>query len=188
MVARGAHGVRGPALDQRALRELSGPTDLEALRARAEREGCRIAVGALIRDPAGRVFVHRRGPDRRFLPGCWDLVGGHVEAGEDLLTALRREIEEETGWALSGTPALMHVEDWVADGPSGPEPHREFDFYVEVVGNLGRPRIERPKHVEFRWIGPEETSILDENRGADGGFIRRIVEIALAGGTGDGVS
>ena len=163
-------------------------TDLAALHEKAKGEGKICAVGAIIRDARGRVFVHRRGPDRRFLPGCWDLVGGHVEAGEDLLTALRREIEEETGWALSGTPALMHVEDWVADGPNGPEPHREFDFCVEVAGDLGRPRIERPKHVEFRWIGPEETSILDENRGADGGFIRRIVEIALAGGTGDGVS
>jgi 8-oxo-dGTP pyrophosphatase MutT (NUDIX family) len=53
--------------------------------------------------------VHRRSWDRRTFPGCWDIVGGHVEAGEDLLTALNREVEEETGWQLSGSPQLAYV-------------------------------------------------------------------------------
>ena len=127
------------------------------------------------------MFVHRRGPDRRFLPNCWDLVGGHAEPGEDLLAALRREVHEETGWTVRGTPELMHVEDWTSDGVDGPEPHREFDFYVEVDGDFDHPRLELPKHVEFRWIGPEDTGVLDENRGADKGFIRDIVEKALRG-------
>ena len=153
--------------------------DLATLQEKARSEGKTCAVGAIIRDARGRVFVHRRGPDRRFLPGCWDLVGGHLEPGEDLLAALRREVEEETGWRLRGSPQLVHVEDWVTDGRDGPEPHREFDFFVDVDGDLDRPRLERPKHIEFRWIGTGETAILDENRGMDGGFIRRIVEMAL---------
>lgn len=153
--------------------------DLSALQAAATAETLRIAVGALIRDGEGRVFVHRRGPYRRFLPNCWDLVGGHVEPGEDLLSALRREVTEETGWTVRGTPVLVHVEDWSAPGVDGPEAHREFDFLVDVDGDLERPAIERPKHTEHRWIGPGETEVLDENRGEDGGFIRRIVERAL---------
>jgi 8-oxo-dGTP pyrophosphatase MutT (NUDIX family) len=176
VVARGGGGIRGPPADQGAVRELS---DLDALLARAKAEGKIVAVGAIIRDGRGRVFVHRRGPDRRFLPNCWDLVGGHVEAGEDLIAALRREVREETSWTVRGTPELMHVEDWVSEGVDGPEPHREFDFYVEVEGDLERPRLEVPKHVEFRWIGPGDTTVLDENRGLDEGFIRRIVERAL---------
>lgn len=154
-------------------------TDLAALLDQAHRDGKTAAVGALIRDARGRVFVHRRGPDRRFLPDCWDLVGGHVEPGEDLLAALRREVCEETGWTVRGTPALMHVEDWTTEGPDGSEPHREFDFYVEVEGDLERPRLEVPKHVEFRWVEPGDTDVLDENRGRDDGFVRRIVEKGL---------
>ncbi|TDD48740.1 NUDIX domain-containing protein, partial [Kribbella antibiotica] len=57
-------------------------------------------VGALIRDAAGRVYVHRRSPDRRLLPGLWDVVGGHVDPGEAPEEALRREVEEETGWVV----------------------------------------------------------------------------------------
>lgn len=136
------------------------------------------AVGALIRDARGRVFVHRRGRQRAFLPNCWDIVGGHVDPGEDLLTALSREVEEETGWTVRGEPQLMQVEDWEWRD----ERVREFDFYVDVDGDLERPRLEVPQHVEFRWIGPDETEVLDENRQADQGFIRRIVEKAIAGG------
>lgn len=65
-------------------------------------------VGALIRDSEGRVFVHRRFWERRLLPGCWDIVGGHVEAGECLEVALARQIFEETDWELIETPQLTH--------------------------------------------------------------------------------
>ena len=69
-------------------------------------------VGALRPDGCGRVFEHRRGWHRRLLPGCWDIVGGHVEADEDLLAALERDIAEETGWRLRGSPQLIYVADW----------------------------------------------------------------------------
>jgi oligopeptide/dipeptide ABC transporter ATP-binding protein len=59
-----------------------------------------LCVGAVIVDAEGRAFVHRRGPNRTLVPGCWDLPGGHVEPDEAPLDALRREIEEETGWHL----------------------------------------------------------------------------------------
>ncbi|NED80879.1 NUDIX domain-containing protein [Streptomyces sp. SID11233] len=45
------------------------------------------AVGAVILDRDGRAFAQRRGPHRRLFPDCWDIVGGHVEAGESLLDA-----------------------------------------------------------------------------------------------------
>src|SRR4051812_6084843 len=36
----------------------------------------------------------------------WDIPGGHVEAGEAMLDALRREVREETGVMLSGAAPL----------------------------------------------------------------------------------
>ena len=52
-------------------------------------------VGALIRDDRGRVFVQRRSATRRVLPGIWDIVGGHIEAGETIEATLAREIHED---------------------------------------------------------------------------------------------
>jgi 8-oxo-dGTP diphosphatase len=53
----------------------------------------RFVVGAagVIRDAAGRVLLIRT---KR---SGWELPGGRVERGEDLVTALVREIREETG-------------------------------------------------------------------------------------------
>jgi 8-oxo-dGTP pyrophosphatase MutT (NUDIX family) len=59
-----------------------------------------LVASALILDGLGRIFVQQRTPTRRLFPGCWDLVGGHVEENEDVISALRREIREETGWTL----------------------------------------------------------------------------------------
>ena len=153
--------------------------DYDALQREAEVDERRCVVGALILDARGRVFVHRRGWDRAFLPGAWDIVGGHVEPGETLLDALAREVAEETGWRLVGTPHLLFVADWRTDPADPASARREFDFLIDVAGDLGRPRLERPKHVEFRWIGAGELDLLDENRGRDDGLVRHLVELAL---------
>ncbi len=158
--------------------------DLPALQAEAEAEGRRCLAGALILDEDGRVFVHRRGWGRRLFPGCWDIVGGHLERGETLLDALEREVAEETGWRLMGTPRLAYVADWETTEDTGVARRREFDFVVEVDGDLARPRLERPKHVEFRWLAAEDLQLLAENRGLDDGLVRHLVEVGLRSGHG----
>ena len=147
----------------------------------ARDDGRQPVVGALIRDGQGRVFVHRRSPDRRFLPGCWDIVGGHVEPGERLTEALAREIREETGWSLRSVEQLLYVADWETSEDAEIHRRREFDFLVRVEGDLSRPQIEAGKHTDPRWVGPDDLELLDENRGADDGVVRHVVELALAG-------
>jgi 8-oxo-dGTP diphosphatase len=154
--------------------------DLERLQAEAEAAGRRCVVGALVLDELGRVFVHRRGPNRVWLPNGWDVLGGHVEAGESLLDALAREISEESGWHLVGTPTLLFTADWESSEGGTPNRRREFDFMVEVQGDLAHPRLERPLHTEYRWIGPDDVGLLDQNEGRDFGIVRQIVELALA--------
>jgi mutator protein MutT len=68
-----------------------------------------VCVGAaILRD--GRLLLLRRSPSSRFFPGAWDLPGGHVEKGETLGRALRREVREETGWAIEIGPAIRAFE------------------------------------------------------------------------------
>lgn len=127
-------------------------------------------VGALIPD-RGRLYFHRRTFQRKLFPGCWDIVGGHVEAGETVLEALRREILEETGWELVEVEAPILELDWTAETPEGPVLKREFDFVVRVEGDLDRPRLEDGKHDRFEWISPDTLPILMENRQPDDAFI-----------------
>lgn len=55
----------------------------------------RCVAGAIVSD--GKVLLVRRSPHVRHYPDVWDLFGGHVEAGESLDEALRREAREELG-------------------------------------------------------------------------------------------
>lgn len=127
-------------------------------------------VGALIQDARGRVYVHRRTPDRRLLPGTWDIVGGHVERGETPTEALAREIHEETGWSLRRVRSIAADWAWTLDGVT----RHERDYLVEVDGDLGAPRLEGGKHDAFAWVGPNDLELLMDGR-TDGD--RRLLEV-----------
>ncbi|ASW54927.1 NUDIX domain-containing protein [Plantactinospora sp. KBS50] len=61
-------------------------------------------AAVLVRDPGGRIFVHRRTDRKLVFPGLYDMfVGGVVGAGESYAAAALREAEEELG--VTGLPA-----------------------------------------------------------------------------------
>ena len=117
-------------------------------------------VGALIRDEQHRVYLQRRTADRRLLPGIWDIVGGHLEAGETPEQALAREVEEETGWKVRDI--VWTVADWEWEWQG--RVRREVDYLVTVDGDLGRPRLEAGKHDASAWAGPYDLDLLMVNR------------------------
>ncbi|NUR06951.1 MAG: NUDIX domain-containing protein [Nocardioidaceae bacterium] len=72
------------------------------------------ATAVLVRDPEGRIYVHRRSPTKDWAPGHHDAAaGGVLTAGEDPEESARRELEEEL--AVSGADlrplGLNHYED-----------------------------------------------------------------------------
>lgn len=136
-------------------------------------------VGALIVDKQGRIYVQRRTLNRKLFPGCWDIVGGHVEAGETLEDALKREVEEETGWVLQNVGLLIKEFRWEAEEYGVIKKKVEFDFFVEVKGDLSSPRLEADKHDKYHWIAPDEINMLLNERSTNDTFIFDVVKEAF---------
>ena len=65
------------------------------------------AVNAAILNERGEVLITRRSQSIRE-PGKWCLPGGHVDGGEDWMTAVAREVREEVGIEIQ-TPKLLGI-------------------------------------------------------------------------------
>jgi ADP-ribose pyrophosphatase YjhB (NUDIX family) len=63
---------------------------------------CGVAIIPILED--GRIVLIRRRDDN-----CWALPGGMVDWGEDILTALHRELKEETGLQVLQIGRLVGV-------------------------------------------------------------------------------
>jgi 8-oxo-dGTP diphosphatase len=101
-----------------------------------------VAVSVLIWR-AGRevLFLHRVQP-----PCIWVPPGGRVEAGENPLSAIQREIREETGLEDVAVLAPCIVEAGLHGG-------RDI-LFIDYVGEYraGEVRIDPSEHDAFQWL------------------------------------
>lgn len=140
-------------------------------------DGERWIAGAVIHDGSGRIFMQRRSANRNLFPGAWDIVGGHLEAGEGIVDALRREVTEETGWTLRRVVSDLGVTLYT--GEDGAERH-EVDYLIEVDGDLAAPQIEERLHLDPRWVDQAAAlALLDGSHHSDA-WLRPVIERAFA--------
>ncbi len=100
-------------------------------------------VTAVIRDQAGRMLVVRKRGTAIFMK-----PGGKREPGEDDLTALARELDEEIGCRLTGATLLGAFEAPAANEPGFTV--RAATYLASVEGEISaRAEIE-----ELAWIDP----------------------------------
>ena len=140
--------------DQSAVAQLQ-TGDLTATLDAAVRDGIeKIVVGAIIsRD--GKVLVLRRRQDD-FLGGLDELPSGHVEHGESVLAALRREVKEETGLVITRINGLVGQFDYLTG--SGKKA-RQLNFATEV--SCSESDITLTEHSAYSWTGPKEAQALN---------------------------
>ena len=108
----------------------------------------RIVVAAVIRD-GDKALLLERGRDD-YLGGLFELPSGVVETGETLDAALRREVAEETGFALRGIDRYLGCFDYRSR--SG-RLTRQFNFLVTVQG---MPVVTLSEHASFAWVDGAE--------------------------------
>lgn len=84
------------------------------------------AVAGIVRRQGAVLLIKQQGRDA---PGpSWALPGGRVEDGEDLLTALHREVREETGLAVQSAGRLA----WAVEVTGNEASYVAFAFEITV--------------------------------------------------------
>src|SRR5262249_32162003 len=104
--------------------------------------GYRPAVGIMLLNPAGRVFVGRR-IDTPMLP-AWQMPQGGIDPGETPRQAALRERKEEIGTGNAAIPGESRM--WL-----------KYDLPVEFAAGLwgGRYRGQRQKWFAMRFMGSD---------------------------------
>lgn len=108
-----------------------------------------VVVAVLVRDPSGRIYVHRRTDTKDVFPGMHDcFAAGCLQAGEEPAAAAAREVAEELG--VTGVPLSPLFVVRYADESTRHDCHA---FAVTWDG----PVSHQPEEVAWGgWMSPDE--------------------------------
>jgi 8-oxo-dGTP diphosphatase len=136
---------------------LCGAGDLQIEGSAARCPGCERTIyanpaptaSALVLDDADRVLLARRAND----PGAgrWDLLGGFVEEGEEVLDALKRELREELGLEIEPNDFIGAFGDTYGDGGIA-----TLNLYWTARIVSGEPTLDRDEIAEIAWFSPDD--------------------------------
>jgi 16S rRNA (adenine1518-N6/adenine1519-N6)-dimethyltransferase len=115
-------------------------------------------VRVVLLNSKGQMLLQHRTPIKDIFPDCWDTAAaGHVDAGEDYLTAAMREAEEElgmTGLVLKPLGNYRSDETWKG--------HRfnRFTCCYTTVSDVMPTKFEKDKIDGFEWFEVSEVKKL----------------------------
>jgi 8-oxo-dGTP pyrophosphatase MutT (NUDIX family) len=110
-------------------------------------------AGAIIHDDTGRILLLR--PTYR--DDTWEIPGGGLDAGEDPLACVQREIREELGIDLA--PGRLLAVDWIPEQPDGRPALANYLFDGGVLCHddaVRRLRLDGDEHAEWRVAGADQ--------------------------------
>lgn len=111
-----------------------------------------------------KVFLAKRADNKKFLPGVFEIPGGHIDYGEDLVTGLKREFKEEFGADIEvGDPfAAFTYENHIKKS------HSVEIIYFARLSSGSKITLSDNDHSTSVWVGEDELDkIYTEQKGPD---------------------
>jgi 8-oxo-dGTP pyrophosphatase MutT (NUDIX family) len=123
-------------------------------------------------DGVKKVFLPKRADTKKFLPGVYELPGGHIDLGEDIVSGLKREIQEEFGMDINvGDPFAA----FTYSNPIKGSHSVEVIYLAKFKDPIENIHLEPEDHSLFEWIAENELErIMTENKNGDDPEIRAI--------------
>lgn len=109
-------------------------------------------------DGVVKVFLPKRADTKKFLPGVFELPGGHIDQGEDIVEGLKREIMEELGMTIKvGDPfaAFTYVNEIKGSHSI------EVVYFATFEGPIESVALDPEDHSESRWVSQDEISSIN---------------------------
>jgi 8-oxo-dGTP diphosphatase len=116
-------------------------------------------------DGVTKIFLPKRADTKKFLPGIYELVGGHIDFGENIVEGLKREIREELEMEVRiGDP--FAVFDYT--NPIKGSHSAEIIYFATLLGSPDGIVLHPEDHSGAVWIAKDEMhQIVSPEKGLD---------------------
>ena len=111
-------------------------------------------------DGEEKVFLPKRADTKKFLPGKYELPGGHIDYGETMELGLRREIEEELGIEVTlGDPFAVFTYTNEIKGSHS----IEVVYFAKLIDSPDKITINPDDHSSCGWFSEDEAIKLNSD-------------------------
>lgn len=139
-----------------------------------------VGVKVLLKNGEGKFLLARRNPKKYPETGSqWDIIGGRIEPGTDLITNLKREVLEEIGLNLTSPVTLVAAQDIILNHGYGDEAdsaeakNQKHVVRLTYVGQIEGSPIISEESTEAKWFTAEEIKNLAQ--GELDKFVRELI-------------
>jgi len=110
-------------------------------------------------DGVKKAFVPRRADTKKFLPGVYELPGGHIDFGEDIVAGLTRECMEELHMQVSVGDAFA---SFTYTNDIKGSHSVEVVFFARFIDPIDTIRLNPEDHSDYMWVSLDDAVAIDK--------------------------
>ncbi len=121
-----------------------------------------------------KIFLPKRAATKKFLPSVYEIPGGHIDFGENIVDGLKREIKEEFDIEINvGDPLTSFTYMNNVKGSHSVE----VIFFATIISNVEDIKINMDDHSEYGWFAENEIEkVMTKNKRGDDPEIKALVK------------
>ena len=129
---------------------------LTALTNQAQADGVQVYITGGIFVYDGKVLIVQRAAGDNYLPNFWEVPGGKVDVGEDLIAGFNREMFEETGLKNLKITRFTTTFDYLSRSGKFA---RQFNFLINC-DVLPEIKLDPAEHQNMAWVEPNLNALV----------------------------